>query len=826
MENIERKRSDVVKELFRFYDANRDWIIDYNDFAKKFDDDIIERNISIIDLNNKLDSCSVLILTANPVEQNILTQKLYNEVNRNRQKKERLYEIYADGCVYQFANIDNIEIVHMHPNSTSSFTRGGSANAIRSALERFRPKLVVSLGVAFGIDPNEQKLGDVLLSSGIIPYDIFNKDKDGEITLRTIDTMRTHDALNAWNVLLRNPKFSLNENMKIRRSLIKREICFGWQFGTMLSGGSVLSNEQKKQALLVAAKKCGEKEVIGGEMEGVGIYSECEKPNIPCIVIKGICDYGAEKNSWEDAIELSNQRQHDKELFQKKDCQVTNDLLKDCVQAYAMDNATEAVFRLLRFDSNFLDAYMPLKKSNVTTNFLKRFRIKKNEEFTKKLKGRFFCLFGFYLIILPLFYLFNKSFSFECTLIRNIFIIQLIAIIGATILILFKERILFYPTKTQHEWVIFDLDSINLNKQPSYLILNDKRTIYNCVITLWKRPFNTYIDSKIIGNIKRTSTIKIDNNELYDNNSIIQIDYETSNGEHYVHLISQKYICKIINKKKVNNHYRERIFLLKNKEYKLVSTQNKLIYAYNKKSNIQPRMYKRHLKNNDSLINLKDLDISSNIINELKNDSIELVGEYLDLGLGELLEDYVIGKIPIISTCSKIYKMTKDIKTAFFYKKLIHFMFHMNNMSHEDRIKFINKHINVSQKSEKELGEQILLMIEKLDEVAKIKYYVNLIKVFTCCDIINYRDFLRICYILDNIFVADLEEFKTMSLFALKNGAIWHNGILTMALSNLGLVMWDVTQSTHFHGDDGIRITRIGELFHFVINWDENKKLE
>ncbi len=78
----------------------------------------------------------------------------------------------------------------------------------------FVPKLVVSLGVAFGIDPKKQHLGDVLLSSAVIPYDIFNKDTDGVITLRSEDKFCTHEALNAWDVLMRTPYFSLEEKRR------------------------------------------------------------------------------------------------------------------------------------------------------------------------------------------------------------------------------------------------------------------------------------------------------------------------------------------------------------------------------------------------------------------------------------------------------------------------------------------------------------------------------------------------------------------------------------------------------------------------------------
>ena len=151
MEENNQMESEVLKELCRFYDESKEWITNYSNYAIKFNTEMVERKLSFSDLDGMLEDYAVLILTANPIEQNILTCKLYQEMNADASNKEKLCEIYADGCVYQFAIVRNVKIVHMHPNSTSSFTVGGSANAVRSALERFRPKLVVSLGNPWGI---------------------------------------------------------------------------------------------------------------------------------------------------------------------------------------------------------------------------------------------------------------------------------------------------------------------------------------------------------------------------------------------------------------------------------------------------------------------------------------------------------------------------------------------------------------------------------------------------------------------------------------------------------------------------------------------------
>lgn len=169
MSNKEQTKTEVFWNLLNFYYNNKEWITKYGRISTNFDTDMVKRDILIDELNSKLEECSILILTANQVEQNILTKKLYKEVNKDGIYENKMKEIAIGNYVYQFATISGINIVHLHPDTQSSFTEGGSAHAVRDALERFRPKLIVSLGVAFGIKPKEQHLGDVLISQEIVP---------------------------------------------------------------------------------------------------------------------------------------------------------------------------------------------------------------------------------------------------------------------------------------------------------------------------------------------------------------------------------------------------------------------------------------------------------------------------------------------------------------------------------------------------------------------------------------------------------------------------------------------------------------------------------
>lgn len=106
---------------------------------------------------------------------------------------------------------------------------------------------------------------------------------------------------------------------------------FSWHLGNLLSGGTVLSDQNEKQRLISAAKELGY-DIIGGEMEGSGVYFACNgvEHNIPFVVIKGICDWAVNKNGWS--------------FVDKYD----NDTIKDCIQAMASENAYKTVEYILK----------------------------------------------------------------------------------------------------------------------------------------------------------------------------------------------------------------------------------------------------------------------------------------------------------------------------------------------------------------------------------------------------------------------------------------------------------------------------------------------
>ncbi len=318
---ISEHKDAVLKNLKTFWHEKGPRIVEAH--KSQIEELPKHKNLKQQDFINLIQECKVLIITANTVEGTVVSRRLLQA------SQKEVPEIFVtEGYSFQFATVESVPVLHVWPSSMSSFTQYGSYNAINTALDFFTPEYVISLGVAFGIDPQEQSLGDVLISKELVFYDNFNKVTDGVITLKKHEVYPT------------DIRFLASVRQLEYKTPPKEVGGFKWYYDALLTGGTVLSDTAEKLKLLEAAADRDYSNIVGGEMEATGIYYACQvhkDRNIPFIVIKGICDWGAEKNGWEKVV----------------DSQAKKYRIKDCVQAYACNNAYDAM--------SFIISQLPFK---------------------------------------------------------------------------------------------------------------------------------------------------------------------------------------------------------------------------------------------------------------------------------------------------------------------------------------------------------------------------------------------------------------------------------------------------------------------------------
>jgi nucleoside phosphorylase/tetratricopeptide (TPR) repeat protein len=149
---------------------------------------------------------------------------------------------------------------------------GGSQESVRKAIETLSPSAVVMVGIAFGVDEAEQRIGDVLVSEQLELYDLqrIGTDRDGKakILLRGSRPPATPMLIDQLKVA----SFTWTESHVT--------------VGLMLSGDKLVDNVDYRAQLLGF-----EPEAIGGEMEGAGLYVACQNKKVDWVLVKAICDW-------------------------------------------------------------------------------------------------------------------------------------------------------------------------------------------------------------------------------------------------------------------------------------------------------------------------------------------------------------------------------------------------------------------------------------------------------------------------------------------------------------------------------------------------------
>lgn len=348
LSGIEKHEDALEKQIHKcvmdFYNLHHAQIAaSYNQYKESNTPKFYKRAYNSIDkeeFEKRIHSKPILVLTANMVELGTLHAWIYNYNQDGKTNRKEISVFKRGDITYYIFEWHAHTVINVPLGTIGSNTEKGSSIMIRKILQDFTPWLILSLGVGFGIDHLEQKLGDVFISKCIWAYDKNIKVTKDSWQLKK----KTIYQIDSW----------LDNCFSQHRDFITyHEESFSVSYGNVLTGEMVVDNLEFKQAII---KDTGEK-FIGGEMEGYGMFFECQQYGIPCAIIKGICDWGAGKN-----ILSENPAK--------------NEAMKDGLQAYSMENVLRACDILFHdahaFDGKLQD-YTKIVSSLFKENKLYRF---------------------------------------------------------------------------------------------------------------------------------------------------------------------------------------------------------------------------------------------------------------------------------------------------------------------------------------------------------------------------------------------------------------------------------------------------------------------
>ncbi len=166
-------------------------------------------------------------------------------------------------------------------------TPGGALLTVRQAIQDLQPQAVIMCGIAFGLHPDKQQLGDILVAKQIQYYEPQKLDvRLGKIPRgdRVTSSMRLLDRFRSGDIDWKGAPT---------------------HFGLVLSGEKLVNNLFFRDSLLIS-----ELEAIGGEMEGAGLYAAARDAKVDWILVKAICDWAdGEKHDAAQLLAANNAAQ-------------------------------------------------------------------------------------------------------------------------------------------------------------------------------------------------------------------------------------------------------------------------------------------------------------------------------------------------------------------------------------------------------------------------------------------------------------------------------------------------------------------------------------
>ncbi len=160
-------------------------------------------------------------------------------------------------------------------STMSNEGRDGARSTLQDAITELKPKAILLVGIAFGINRRKQHLGDVIIAESVFNYELQRAGEKSSI-LRGRET---------------NCSPILSERFRTRRSdwhLYCSKRLVNVHQGLLLSGSKLIDSKEFRNQLV---NQFQNREPLGGEMEGAGAYEVADRKGTDIILVKGICDW-------------------------------------------------------------------------------------------------------------------------------------------------------------------------------------------------------------------------------------------------------------------------------------------------------------------------------------------------------------------------------------------------------------------------------------------------------------------------------------------------------------------------------------------------------
>ena len=198
--------------------------------------------------------------------------------------------------------------------------------------------------------------------------------------------------------------------------------------------------------------------------------------------------------------------------------------------------------------------------------------------------------------------------------------------------------------------------------------------------------------------------------------------------------------------------------------------------------------------------------VSIELFNSIASENlISILRALAEVALDNTIVKEGVGRqIPVFNILYSLYQASVAIKEQLFIQKIMNFLEEPSNVPYEERLKFVEE-MDKNPEKKRVLGETLLLLIDRADSLEKPSIVGRLFK-HHILEKISYEDAMRLSYIVDRVYMPDLNYLTRFS------DGIQSNPNIAASLQSAGLL--------NFAGMDG---GNLGEPFSGGVVYELNE---
>ncbi len=173
-------------------------------------------------------------------------------------------------------NIGGWDVLNVHSQQGNY----AALMSVNDVIHDIKPRAIISVGIAVGVRPLKQIIGDVLIGEFVVPYERVKVEADGTFNPRGARPAATPSLVNA-----------------LRQLHLQKSTDIAWpnlHFGGFLSGEKLHNHAALIQGLL---EVFNQGDIIGGDMESLAIALACYENDMHHITVKAISDFAGKKET-------------------------------------------------------------------------------------------------------------------------------------------------------------------------------------------------------------------------------------------------------------------------------------------------------------------------------------------------------------------------------------------------------------------------------------------------------------------------------------------------------------------------------------------------